>query len=181
MLDGLGLSAKILNIVTPYFQRQELAKGDYFARQGHVSQTLAYVEAGNFLYVAEKDGDEIVTYAVGKGGFITSLASYFRQVPAQESIRALSPSVIYTLHRDQQISLQNEHPEFLSWVLGLLEHQIVCIDENRLGHLTLNAEERYQQLLEKDKDLVQNIPQKYLASLLGITPRHLTRIRGYKH
>jgi len=181
MFTTLGLSEDLAKLVAPYFTRTEIPKGGYFVKQGQLSQALAYVETGNFLYVAEKDGDEITTYAVGKGGFIASLASYFRLVPAQESIKAICNTVIYVLQRDDQIRLQAENEEFRSWVLALLEYQIVCIDESRLSHLTLSAEERYQQLLEKDRDLIQTIPQKYLASLLGITPRHLTRIRGYKH
>ena len=42
---------------------------------------------------------------------------------------------------------------------------------------TLGPEERYKRLLESPDQLVNRIPQKYIASYLGIAPQSLSRIR----
>jgi hypothetical protein len=49
--------------------------------------------------------------------------------------------------------------------------------ERELSFLTETAEERYLHLIEKDKTLLQNVPLKYIASYIGITPQALSRIR----
>jgi hypothetical protein len=49
--------------------------------------------------------------------------------------------------------------------------------QREISLLKLNAEERYLQLLKEQPHLIQNIPQKYLASYIGITPQALSRIR----
>jgi hypothetical protein len=69
-------------------------------------------------------------------------------------------------------------PALKDFYIGLLEWQIGCIDNSRFDLITLNAEQRYQKLLEEEPELLQRIPLQYLASILGVTPRHLSRIRG---
>lgn len=44
--------------------------------------------------------------------------------------------------------------------------------------LTMTAAERYALILEHHPFVVQRIPQKYIASFLGVTPQSLSRIRN---
>jgi CRP-like cAMP-binding protein len=60
----------------------------------------------------------------------------------------------------------------------MLEREICCIEESRYDLIALTAEERYEKLLTQTPQLLQQIPLYYLAALLGITPRHLSRIRA---
>jgi hypothetical protein len=59
-----------------------------------------------------------------------------------------------------------------------LENLVVGMDETRSNFITLTAEERYAVLMKDEPALLQQVPLQYLASLLGITPRHLSRIRN---
>jgi len=52
------------------------------------------------------------------------------------------------------------------------------MDETRANLMILTAEERYALLLKEEPKLLQQIPLQYLASILGVTPRHLSRIRN---
>lgn len=159
------------------FQRRELVKEEYFLREGQVNGYLGLIETGVLQAFYNHDGSELTTYIGGAGDFIVSLGSFLGQVPAREAIRALTPATIWTIHKTDLDALKNEHESFRSFYVGLLEHQLVCIDDSRFNLLTLNAEERYLRLLEEEPQLLQQIPLQYLASILGITPRHLSRIR----
>jgi len=60
----------------------------------------------------------------------------------------------------------------------MLEMLMVCLDESRFDYITLKPEERYAKLIKEEPELIKQIPLKYLSSLIGVTPRHLSRIRN---
>ncbi len=142
-----------------------------------MSQYLGFIEKGVFQYYCNLDGDEITTYLTGENSFVVSLVSFLRRQPATENIRAITDSVVWELHQTQFEKLKKDIVRFYSFYVGMLEYQIVCIDESRHAFITQNADERYAKLIEKDPHLLQQVPLQYLASMLGVTPRHLSRIR----
>ena len=75
-------------------------------------------------------------------------------------------------------SLVNALPAFKDFYIALLEQSICGIDESRHDLIVLTAEQRYTKLLQKEPHLLQQIPLQHLAFMLGITPRHLSRIRN---
>ena len=80
-------------------------------------------------------------------------------------------------HKDLQI-LKLESEAFKSFYIDVLEHLLVCMDDSKTKLITLTAEERYEALLKEEPTLLQQIPLQYLATILGVTPRHLSRIRN---
>jgi len=59
----------------------------------------------------------------------------------------------------------------------IAEYQFISLENYYLSFLNEDAETRYKKLLKENPRLVQKIPLKYIASFLGITPQHLSRIR----
>lgn len=185
-MDGLrdflhtsGFDADQQRAVVSQFHRRELAKGELFAQEGRICDQLAFVERGLFQFFCDRNGDEITTYTAGPEDFIVSLGSFLKHQPARETIRALTNSVIWAIHKPSFDQLRHDLPPFEVFYVGLLEDQINCIEESRYNLLTLTAEQRYQKLMDEEPHLLQEVPLQYLASILGVTPRHLSRIRGH--
>lgn len=176
--SGFGFTREQQTVIAQAFTRRELTKGDFYLRESQVSQLLGFVEHGLFQYFCLRDGEEITTYTAGSGGFVVSLSSFLKQRPARESIRALTDSIIWVIQKPAFDQLRRELPAFESFYIGILEEQINCIDQSRFNLLTLTAEERYQKLMAEEPRLLQEVPLQHLASILGVTPRHLSRIRG---
>ncbi len=160
------------------FQQIHLKKGEFFVQEGRVSQCLGFVTQGFLQYYVLVDGDEKTTYAVGENNFVASLVSFLRRQPSQEIIRAVMDTAVWVIDYAQLQQLQADIPRFKDFYIGVLENQICCIDESRLDAIMLNAQQRYEKMLRKEPQLVLQIPLQYLASILGVTPRHLSRIRG---
>jgi CRP-like cAMP-binding protein len=177
-LASLQFSEEDIATITSYFKHKHFAKGHFFSTEGSNNQHLAFIENGVFQYYFNQDGNEITTYVVGQHGFIASLLSVLQKKPAQENIRAVTAADIWMIHKDDFDTLLQSVSGFKDFYIGILEHQIVCIDESRFSLLTQSAEERYQTLLDKEPQLLQQLPLQFLASTLGITPRHLSRIRS---
>lgn len=160
------------------FQKRNYEKGDYFVQEGKTNTNLAFIEKGVFQYFYNKDGDEITSYVTGDNNFMASLASFLNQTPATENIRAITDAQVWIISKKNIDCLIAESQTFKSFYIQVLEHQIVCIDSSRLDFIMLNAEERYEKLLSENASLLQQVPLQLLASMLGITPRHLSRIRS---
>ena len=172
-----GFSQTELATIAGSFEKKEFTKGYYFVQEGKTSRHLGFVEKGLFQYFFNQDGEEKTTYMVGENGFMASLLSFFKQSPARENIRALTDGTAWLLSKEKLATLRRDIPPFREFYIGLLEWQIGCIDDTRFDLLTLSAEERYQKMLTEEPHLLQQIPLQYLASILGVTPRHLSRIR----
>lgn len=108
---------------------------------------------------------------------MTSLIGFYKDVPAQENIRALVKGQIWVISKNAVLRLINEIPKFKDFYIAILEWHICTIDKSRNELIMLTAEQRYDKMLKDEPHLLQHIPLQYLAYILGVTPRHLSRIR----
>lgn len=175
---GKGVPAAELEEVTQAFNHKLFEKGSYFTEEGKTSRYLAFITKGLFQYFYAKDGKEITTYVTGENTFLVSLCSFFRQQPSKEYVRALADSEVWMIHYDDLVKLKYANESFRTFYLKALEDLVVGMDETRSNLIILTAEERYALLMRNEPKLLQQIPLQYLASILGVTPRHLSRIRN---
>jgi CRP/FNR family transcriptional regulator, anaerobic regulatory protein len=179
--QNLGFSAEDAGTITAKFARQELEKNDLFVKEGKTSKQIAFLEKGLLQYFSITDkGEERTTYVTLPNNFAASLLSYLSEVPARENIRAITTSVIWTIEKEDVLQLQQHLPAFNAFYIGLLEWQICCIDKGKFDLITLSAEDRYAKMLKEEPELLQQVPLQYIASMMGVTPRHLSRLRGKK-
>ena len=173
-----GLAPDDAEEIASLFQLKTLAKGEHFVEEGKTARYLAFIRRGLFQFYFLKEGNETTTYVVGDNNFLASLSSFICQVPSRENVRALSESDIWQIHFDDLQRLKTGNPTFKTFYVEVLEHLLICIDDSRHKLIALTAEARYAALLTEEPALLQRIPLQYLASILGVTPRHLSRIRN---
>lgn len=174
-----GFAEQDAQLVAASFEEKILQKGDWLVREGKRSTEIALLESGMLQYYAVSEkGEEQTTYITLPGGFAASLLSYLSEIPARENIRAISTSKIWLIQKSAVNQLRETIPAFAAFYVYLLEWQICCIDKGKFDLITLTAEERYAKLLAEEPELLRQVPLQYIASLMGITPRHLSRLRG---
>ncbi|MDZ4707003.1 MAG: Crp/Fnr family transcriptional regulator [Saprospiraceae bacterium] len=174
----VGFKVQDAEIIANAFTYIKLSKGEFFAKEGKISKQLGLIENGFLQYYILLNGEEKTTYSSGANTFVASLVSFLKQVPAKENIRAVTETTLWVIDRTQLKQLQIDLPGFKDFYIEALEEHICCIDESRLDAIMLNAQQRYEKILAKEPTLVQHIPMHFLASILGVTPRHLSRIRN---
>ncbi|MHA4844784.1 Crp/Fnr family transcriptional regulator [Flavitalea antarctica] len=172
-----GLNENEAQTVSGSFTLKKLKRGELFVQEGKVSKYLGFIQTGFLQYYILLDGEEKTTYSVGENSFVASLVSFLKQVPARENIRAVVNTDVWVIEKETLIKLQNAFPAFRDFYIGMLEWQICCIDESRLDAIMLTAQDRYLKMMEKEPSLIRQIPLQYLASILGVTARHLSRIQ----
>lgn len=176
--SAIGFSGDSLDKIVNAFTLQLYEKNDYVVEYGKISRHIGIVESGMFQYYVLKDGEERTSYVNIENTWFASLLSFIAEIPAMENVRAITKSGMFLLSKTNLKMLVNEVPGFKDFYIGLLEASICGIDASRHDLIVLTAEQRYEKMLKNEPKLIQQIPLQYLASMLGVTPRHLSRIRS---
>ena len=170
-----------LNIFIPevvdYFNELSLSKNEFLVTTGEVCRFFCFVESGILQYAVTISGEEKTTYLALKNGFASSLKSFLQQTPSPKNIKALSACMLWVITIEDFKHLIKHNKAFHQFYYNLIENQIFLIDDYRIDLLTLTPEERYKKLLVNEPKLLQEVPLHYLASFLGISTRHMSRIR----
>lgn len=112
------------------------------------------------------------------GSIINSLASFVSDKPSDLYIEALRKTEVYKLGKNKFLDFVKSDPKHILEYNQLLEMLLVQQLEREIDLLTASPIERYQRVLERSPMLFQEIPLKYIASYLRMTPETLSRIRG---
>lgn len=174
---GDGCSATDLKDIQQAFTPMPLKKNEYLVQQNQVCPYFCFVKSGILQHAVLIQEEEKTTYLALKNSFTASLKSFLTQTPSRKSIKAIFDCELYVLDAKRFNELHQHHPAFNRFYHQLIERQIFLIDDYRIDLLTLTPEERYQKLLINEPTLIQQVPLHYLASFLGISNRHMSRIR----
>lgn len=174
---SIGFDGESLNKILDAFTYQEFEKNDFVVEHGKVSKHIGFVESGLFQYYVIKEGEERTTYVSVAGTFFASVSSFVSGQPALENVKAITKGSMSLISKTHLKQLVNEVPGFKDFYIGLLESSICGIDSSRHDLIVLTAEQRYAKMLQTEPHMLQQIPLLHLASMLGVTARHLSRIR----
>lgn len=159
------------------FSYIKLNKNDFFVEEGKVCRYFCFIENGILQHAINVLGEEKTTYIALKHTLTSALNSFKNKLPSRKSIKALIECDLLVINLNNFNQLLSNNKAFNTFYYNLIENQIFLIDNHRINLLTLSPEERYKNFLAKEPDLLQEIPLHYLASFLGISNRHMSRIR----
>jgi CRP-like cAMP-binding protein len=166
-IDGIIESFSILH----------LPKNAFLVKEGNICKYFCYLEEGVLQHALNIQGEEKTTYLALQNSTTAALKSFKQQLPSRKNIKAICDCTLRVINLEQFNSLMKNNKGFRRYYHNLIENQIFLIDDYRINLLTLAPEERYKNLLETHPNLFQQVPLHYLASFLGISTRHLSRIR----
>jgi len=172
-----GVANRDLEIIVSKFKPSKLAKGEYWLKSGSACNKLSFIGSGLMRIYVNMDGREVTQWISTKGYFVTDLSSLVFQVPARWTIQALTDCEIYTIDRDTYNNLGKEIPQWYLLDKLFIAKCFTMLEDRIFSHLYMTAEERYEMLFEKQPELFNQVPLQYLASMLGMTPETMSRIR----
>ena len=179
--EAIGFTGEDLEKILNAFELQTFKKNDFIVEEGKTSRYMGFIETGMFQYYVIQDGEERTNYVSIENTFFASVLSFISETPSLENVRALVDGSISMISKTSLKMLLNEIPAFKDFYIGLLEASLCGIDASRYDLIVLTAEQRYEKMLMNEPHFLQQVPLQHLASMLGITPRHLSRIRSKIH
>lgn len=124
----------------------------------------------------ESQNESIVMFAV-RDWWITDMYAFTTGKPAMLNIETLEPSTILRLSKDDFDSLLSDLPKFEKFMRILMQNAYVREQLRVIQNLSMPAEQRYRNFLDKYPQFASRVPLKQIASYLGITPEFLSVLR----
>ncbi|WP_062058549.1 Crp/Fnr family transcriptional regulator [Aquimarina longa] len=167
--DWKLFSSKLIEVHYP--------KKTVFTYKGKIENYLSFIEKGSVrLFIPEEDEDQTFGFCF-ENQFTSAYDSFITQTYSTYQIETLTDTKLWRLtYKDlQDIYKQTK----IGNVIGRKIAESLFIMKSKREQSLLNdtAEERYMKLFTEQPHLMREIPLKYLASYIGITPQALSRIR----
>ena len=174
----ISLTPQEVNHFKQYLKEEKYARKDFVLREGDRCEYIYFVNSGMLraFYINPEGKDATVMFAM-QDWWVTDMYCFLKQLPAMVHIQAIAPSVVLKLSKTSLDTLYLEIPKFEKLFRILMENAY-CREQLRvIQNLSLPAIDRYRAFVEKYPQIVQQVPQKQIASYLGITPEFLSHIR----
>lgn len=160
------------------FQPVFVARDTILEAAGQVPQYHNFIVSGHLRnFYVDNDGNEITNDLNNGSRFFTSYVHFMNRTVSPETIHCLTDCELLRIGRDEVDKRAAVSLTLKDYTIRILQ-QHLAEDKQRISDMAnLTAEARYQKLLREKPNIVRNVPLRYIASYLGITQRHLSRLR----
>ncbi len=167
-----------LQLLFDLARSKQLKAGHIYIDCGSPSKRLAYIKKGLIrAYQLNEKGEDITVLLRWEDQFFSNMDTVFWQRPSRFVYEALEDTELLETDYDQFMSFIDAHPRFAAAKTFFLQNMLAESFERVERFILMSPEQRYLHLLAEKNNLAQRVPSKYLATLLGITPVSLSRIK----
>lgn len=167
--DWNFFSSKLLEV--------KLKKNTTILKVGKVENYLSFISQGIIrLYIPREESDLTFGFLFDNE-FVTAYDSFLTQSPSEYQIETLTETTLWKISNKD---LQEVYERTTKGnIIGrkMAEKMFLLKSKRELALLSKTAEQRYLDLFSERPKLLQQIPLKYIASYIGVTPQALSRIR----
>ncbi|MCF0069984.1 Crp/Fnr family transcriptional regulator [Dyadobacter sp. CY261] len=163
--------------VASFFKPEIVKKGEYYLKTGKLCQKLSFIQSGMLRIYVDLEDREVTQWICTQGYFVADLASLVFEKPARWNIQALADTTVYTIDKRDYDRLGEYIPRWPVTEKLFIAHCFTTLEDRVFSFLSMTAEQRYNLLFESHRDIFTQVPLQYIASMLGMTPETISRIR----
>lgn len=172
----VALSDNEVDAIVTRFKSKAVKKNDFLLKQGETCKDLVFVQKGCLRLYYLKDDIEVSVWFAFQQSSAIEIYSFISENPSTYFLQAIEDSEVHYLPKTELIKLYQEQPKMQEMMRNFWEDVILNLINRFTALQKDSAEKRYLDLLNKP-DYLETVPQKYLASFIGVTPTSLSRIR----
>lgn len=151
---------------------------DYLLREGSLDSTIYFIRKGLLrTFVIDARGEEITTALLWENQIYANYDAILFEQPARSFVQALEKTEVICLDFEKAQVILNQNPKLEAnrkYIFrNILKRSIIRSE----SFVLLTPEERYLDFVKQNPDIVNRVPGKYIANVLGVTPVSLSRIR----
>ena len=175
---GMHLTGGEVSVLRSLWTPCEFRRAQFFQQPGEVTIRGGFVARGCFrTYAIDRHGRESILYFSPERTFVGDITSAVTQGPTPYAVDAIEPSTVLTIDVASLNRMLDTFPAIAQGYRLALERAQGAQRRRIASILTGSAEERYVGFVARHPDLARRVPQRMLASYLGIAPETLSRLR----
>ncbi|WPV67062.1 Crp/Fnr family transcriptional regulator [Chitinophaga sp. LS1] len=155
----------------------KLKRNDFFLKEGQLCNKIAFINSGMIRHFYTTNANDVTRWVSMPGEFTSSLRSFLRQAFSIENLQAVADCELFVINKDSTDLLLKTNESFKGFWIRCLEYSYLTIEDRVYSLIEKSAEERFMWMVKNQPWFIQLVPVMYTASMLGITPRHLSRLR----
>lgn len=172
-----GMSEEDASKMGSFFRLEKLEKGDYHSRQDGQCRRMSFVADGFLRKYRLHDDRDITHWVSGPAYFAVDLNSFLFGDPCRWEIQALCNTQIQSISKEDYDRLALEIPNWKSFENRFMAKCFGMLEDRMFAQLSLSAGERYAAMMQQQPQLIREVPLHFLASMLGMKPETLSRVR----
>jgi CRP-like cAMP-binding protein len=163
--------------LSPYVRVREFAKKDLITREGEIENYFNFIIRGLARKFYKKGNEEINTQISQEGHIIHSQESFHSRTPSEYYIEAIEPTTLTSISFDDLETAYASSPKMEHLARLVITTTMVLKDRWQSQLVMLTPRERFIRFVTRHPELLQRVPQKYLASYLNIKPETFSRFK----
>ncbi|WP_300600420.1 Crp/Fnr family transcriptional regulator [Niabella sp.] len=160
------------------FSEKKYKRGALLLEEGQVANEVFFIMKGSLRqYFLNEEGQERTCNFSMEYSFLTDLESFSRKSRSASSIVALEPTTCLVITCKDLVTALHTSPATAEFFRIIVENVAAENIRRTKSLLSLSPEKQFSDLLQEKPQLLQRVPQRYIAQYLGIAPESLSRIR----
>lgn len=153
-----------------------IERNEFLKVKGSIDTNVYYIESGSLrIFVLDDYEEQIIRFGY-KDNIVVSLDSFLTGKPSDFYIQAIKKTVVRVITKTQMDAFLKNDEKRQLWV-SILENLVLQQMEREVDILTSSPKERYQRVLKRSPQLFQEIPHRYIANYLRMSPETLSRLK----
>ncbi|MBW1294767.1 Crp/Fnr family transcriptional regulator [Aquimarina litoralis] len=173
----ISIDKDSMDAILSAFEPLKISKGEFLLEAGKICRKMAFIDSGYMRMYDIADGKEITLWIGSEGKFITSLSSFVFETTNHWNIQAITDCTLFVINREDHFKLTKTNPKWLEFDNILLANSFALLENKMFSQLHTTAKQRYDQLISEEPELFKHVPLQYIASMIGIAPESLSRLR----
>jgi CRP-like cAMP-binding protein len=156
---------------------KQLKKKDLLLQEGQVCNFIAFLNSGVLREYSFQNDKETTVDFMTENQFTSDYQSFIMQVPSRQYLEALTDVDLLILKKDAINALYDRYKVWERFGRLIIERVFCIAEAKRKKIIATTHDEQYRDFAAAYPQIIQQVPQYYIASYLGLTPEHLSRLR----
>jgi len=171
------LSKQEFSQLLPYIEIREYDKKVKVIREGEIERYLNIISSGLARKYLPLKNNEITIQLATEGHIIHSELSFHNRIPSGSVVETIEPTVFFSISYDNLEQMYDQFPKIERLGRLLISELFVKKDSRYFDQLNKNTRERFLEYIRTHPQMMQRVPQKYIASYLNIKPETFSRLK----
>ncbi|MBT1705175.1 Crp/Fnr family transcriptional regulator [Chryseosolibacter indicus] len=163
------------------FKKIEVPARTKLLSEGEISKRMYLIEKGCIRVWYNNNGKDITTQFFFEGNMVSSIVSFRKKIPSPVTLETIEPCIVWWIHKrdfDKIIEEIKAIPQLRDMLIDIVFDRTFNYMTHFISFIKDTPYQRYLNLINERPHIVQRVPQHYIASYLGITKVHLSRIKS---